>query len=206
VLHYEHSFLSKTTPTSISQPGEAKTRNYVSRWLKRGLTAWCRTTFVCSNPQHTFFSEYFRSKSGYGFVIRAVIRLFVEGTVFENRWRIERIKLLETYSRSGGWEGVELWLTCCCGDVGRPLALPLETTVADSVAVGTGDAPSFCYVNGDGNRSYTGVSAVVLVELLLLLCSVFNIDATENVARPLLRKWRRYWAPRSDIQTSVLQP
>lgn len=67
---------------------------------------------------------------------------------------------------------MELCLTCCCGDVGRPLALPLETTVADSVAVGTGDAPSFCYVSGDGNRSYTGVTAVVLVELLLLLCGV----------------------------------
>jgi hypothetical protein len=99
-----------------------------------------------------------------------------------------------------------LCLTCYCDDVGRPLALPLETTVADSVAVGTGGALSFCYVNGDGNRSYTGVTVVVLVELLLLLCGVFNIDATENVARPLLRIWRRYWAPRSDIQTSVLHP
>lgn len=103
-------------------------------------------------------------------------------------------------------EGVELCLTCCYDDVGRPLALPLETTVADSVAVGTGDAPSFCCVSGDGYRSYTGITAVVLVELLLLLCSLFNVDATENVARPLLRIWRRYWAPRSDIQTSVLQP
>lgn len=46
---------------------------------------------------------------------------------------------------------MELCFTCCCDDVGRPLALPLETTVADSVAVGTGDAPSFCKVNGDGN-------------------------------------------------------
>ena len=101
---------------------------------------------------------------------------------------------------------MELCFTCFCDDVGLPLALPLETTVADSIAVGIGDALSFCYVNGDGNRSYTGVTAAVLVELLLLLCGVFNIDATENVARPLLRIWRRYWAPRSDIQPSVLQP
>jgi hypothetical protein len=99
-----------------------------------------------------------------------------------------------------------LYLTCCGDDVGRPLALPLETTVADSVAVGTGDALSFCCVSGDGNLSYTGVTAVVLVELMLLLCGVFSVGATENVARPLLRIWRRYWAPRSDIQTSFLQP
>lgn len=64
---------------------------------------------------------------------------------------------------------MELCLTYCGGDVGRPLALPLEMTVVDSVAVGTGDALSFCYVSGDGNRSYTGVTALVLVELLLLL-------------------------------------
>jgi hypothetical protein len=125
---------------------------------------------------------------------------------FEHQWRRESLKLLEKYSRNGGCEGVELCLTCCCDDVGRPLALPLETTVADLVAVGTGDAPSCCYVSGDGNRSYTGVTAMVLVELLLLLCGVFNIDATENVAKPLLRIWRRYWAPRSDIQTSVSHP
>lgn len=107
------------------------------------------------------------------------------------KWRLKRCGLCLTY---------------CGDDAGRPLALPLETTVANSVAVGTGDALSFCYVSGDGNRSYTGVTAVVLVELMLLLCGVFNVGATENVARPLLRIWRRYWAPRSDIQTSVLQP
>ena len=101
---------------------------------------------------------------------------------------------------------MELCLTCCCDDVGHPLALPLEMTVVDSVADGTGDDPSSCYVSEDSNRSYTGVTAVVLVELLLLSCGVFNIDATGNMARPLLRIWRRYWAPRSDIQTSVLQP
>ena len=161
---------------------------------------------MCSNPHKTLFSQYFRSKSRYGCVIRAVIRSFVEGTDCEHPWRKERVKLIETYSRNGGLEGLELFLTCCCDDVGHPLALPLETTVADSVAVGTGDAPSFCDVNGDGNRSYTGVTAVDLVELLLLLCGVFNIDATENVGRPLLRIRRRYWAWRLDIQTSVLQP
>jgi hypothetical protein len=57
---------------------------------------------VCINPHKTLFSEYFRSKSGYGLVVRAVMQLFVEGTAFEHRWRKESIKLLEKYSGNGG--------------------------------------------------------------------------------------------------------
>lgn len=66
----------------------------------------------------------------------------------------------------------------------------------DLVAAGTGDGLSFCDVCGDANRRYTGVTATALVELLLLLCGVFNIDTTGNLARPLLRMWCWYWTLR----------